>query len=154
MGRRKSSFINKSTATTYNLIYRPTEEDAQQPERLLVDAGRGVGVGRPDATAAAGAAEAADEERRYPPGHPLAWLEQEAGSCSMSEERRCVLQRMLHYLKNSLLGHAWTHSCLRKLSSVAQVWQVCGVAVEPVFLPAFEERGAMLAALASQSEPV
>ena len=93
MGRRRS-FIDKKSATTYNLIYRPTEEDAQQPERVLVDAGRGVGVGRPDASAAAGAAETlpADEERRYPPGHPLAWLEEEAGSHNLSEERRCVKQ--------------------------------------------------------------
>lgn len=95
MGRRRS-FIDKKNATTYNLIYRPTEEDAQQPERLLVDAERGVGVGRPDASAAAGAANEAlpADERRYPVGHPLAWLEEEAGGRNLSEERRCVVQRM------------------------------------------------------------
>ena len=95
MGRRRS-FVDKKNATTYNLIYRPTEEDAQQPERLLVDAERGVGVGRPDASAAAGAAEALPgDERRYPAGHPLAWLEEETGGRNLSEERRCVVKLSL-----------------------------------------------------------
>lgn len=76
MGKKKS-FIDKSKATTYNLLYRASEvnvngEDAG-PERELVDAARGVGIGRPDAEAAAAAAGSSNS--RYPPGHPLAWLE-------------------------------------------------------------------------------
>ena len=94
MGRRRP-FIDKKTSTTYNLIYRPTEEDAEQPERLLVEAERGVGIGRPDAAAAgAAASQDAGGERRYPPGHPLSWLEEEAaagGSDGLTEERRCEL---------------------------------------------------------------
>ncbi|KAK9846608.1 hypothetical protein WJX81_007566 [Elliptochloris bilobata] len=88
MGRRRP-FIDKKSSTTYNLIYRPTEEDAEQPERLLVDAGRGVGIGRPDAAAAgASVPPEADGERCYPLGHPLAWLDQDASSASLAEERR------------------------------------------------------------------
>lgn len=74
-GRNRKPFIDKSKATTYNLLYRASEvtvdgEDAG-PERELVDVSRGVGIGRPDAEAAATAADA-DGGRRYPPGHPLA----------------------------------------------------------------------------------
>jgi hypothetical protein len=86
MGRRKP-FVDKKTSHTYNLIFRPTEEDAQQPERVLVDAQRGIGIGRPDAAAANVSAPAAAEEsaaaggeRRYPPGHPLAWLEDDSAA--------------------------------------------------------------------------
>lgn len=37
MGRKKS-FIDKKKATTYNLIYRSTEDADDEPERMLVEA--------------------------------------------------------------------------------------------------------------------
>lgn len=88
MGKKKS-FINKKQSVTYNLVYGATEDTDDAPERVLVDAHKGVGIGRVDPEAAAAAAQsAAASGRRYPPNHPLAWLEDEASSGPMSEERR------------------------------------------------------------------
>ena len=69
-GRNRKPFIDKSKATTYNLLYRASEvavegEDVG-PERELVEASRGVGIGRPDAEAAADAGS----DGRLPPHHP------------------------------------------------------------------------------------
>lgn len=87
-GGKRKPFIEKSKATTYNLLYRASEvqvdgEDAG-PERELVEVSRGVGIGRPDAEAATGAAV---QGSRYPPGHPLSFL-QEPPPDNMSEQRR------------------------------------------------------------------
>jgi hypothetical protein len=76
-GRNRKPFIDKSKATTYNLLYRASEvtvdgEDAA-PERELVAASRGVGIGRPDAEAAA-AADVGDGSR-FPPHHPLSMFQ-------------------------------------------------------------------------------
>ncbi|PSC71647.1 LTV1-like protein isoform A [Micractinium conductrix] len=85
----KKKFIDKKSATTFSLVYRSTEDSDDRAERVLVDAQKGVGVGRPDAEVAARAADAAAAAgRRYPPGHPLAWLQEEQASAPMSEERR------------------------------------------------------------------
>lgn len=79
MGKnKKKPFIDKSKSTTYNLLYRASEvevdgEDAGS-ERVLVDAARGLGIGRVDEEAATAAA--ASSTSRYPPGHPL-----EVGAC-------------------------------------------------------------------------
>lgn len=54
MGRKR--FIDKKHATTYSLVYRSTEDPDAAPERVLVEAERGVGIGRPDL-------EAAEEQR-------------------------------------------------------------------------------------------
>lgn len=69
-GRNRKPFIDKSKATTYNLLYRASEvavegEDVG-PERELVEASRGVGIGRPDAEAAADAGSGG----RLLPHHP------------------------------------------------------------------------------------
>ncbi|KAL4443797.1 hypothetical protein ABPG75_011534 [Micractinium tetrahymenae] len=85
----KKKFIDKKHAVTYSLVYRSTEDVDDVPERLLVEADKGVGPGRVDAeVAAAAAAREAASGRRYPPGHPLAWLEDEAAAAPMSEARR------------------------------------------------------------------
>lgn len=88
----KKKFIDKKQATTYNLVFRSTEDADDVPDGLLVDAEKRLGYGRVDgdATAAAAAAnEAAGIARpRYPPGHPLAWLQEEAQQAPISEERR------------------------------------------------------------------
>ncbi len=52
MGKKKA-FIDKKNAVTYNLIYRSTEDADAGPERVLVEADKGVGIGRPDVEAAA-----------------------------------------------------------------------------------------------------
>lgn len=75
---KRKPFIDKKNATTYNLLYRASEvhvdgEDAG-PERELVDASRGVGIGRVDDAAAAATASMGGGGQ-YPPGHPLAWLQ-------------------------------------------------------------------------------
>ena len=88
-GRNRKPFIDKSKATTYNLLYRASEvtvegEDAS-PERELVEASRGVGIGRPDAEAAAAAN--ADGGGRYPPNHPLSMFQ--VFYCSIATSRAC-----------------------------------------------------------------
>ncbi len=74
MGRQRKPFIDKKSSTTYNLIYRASEvpvdgEEAEQPQRQLVDTRLGIGIGRPDedsvSAAQAGQADA----------HPMAWLQ-------------------------------------------------------------------------------
>lgn len=55
----KKKFIDKKSATTFSLVYRSTEDSDDRAERVLVDAQKGVGVGRPDAEVAARAADAA-----------------------------------------------------------------------------------------------
>lgn len=72
MGKKKA-FIDKKHAVTYNLIYRSTEdaEDAP-PERVLADPR--VGIGRPDAEAAAQQAAAHAAEGRRWAGLLRRWL--------------------------------------------------------------------------------
>lgn len=82
MGKKKQ-FIDKKSAQTYNLIYSNAEDGDTQPERTL--ATNNIGFGRPDSTA--------DDippssSSRYPPGHPLAWLEQTESQPPISEARR------------------------------------------------------------------
>ncbi len=55
MGKKKS-FIDKRSAVTYSLIYRSTEDADAEPERVLVEADKGVGIGKPDLEVAAHAA--------------------------------------------------------------------------------------------------
>ena len=74
MGRARKPFIDKKNSTTYNLIYRAGEvevdgEVAEQPQRQLVDARLGIGIGRPDEESVTAA------QSRQPDGHPLLWLE-------------------------------------------------------------------------------
>ena len=86
----KKKFIDKKNATTYSLVFRSTEDVDDVPERVLVDADKRLGPGRVDAGVAAAAAaadEAAAAGRRFPPGHPLAWLHEEP-QAPVSEERR------------------------------------------------------------------
>ena len=45
----KKKFIEKKNAVTYSLVYRSTQDVDDQPERMLVEADKGVGVGRVDA---------------------------------------------------------------------------------------------------------
>ncbi|PRW56768.1 LTV1-like protein [Chlorella sorokiniana] len=85
----KKKFIDKKNATTYNLVFRSTEDVDDVPERVLIDADKRLGVGRVDTSAAAAAHDAAAAAgRRYPPGHPLAWLEEEAQQAPLGEGRR------------------------------------------------------------------
>ncbi|RMZ53463.1 hypothetical protein APUTEX25_003285, partial [Auxenochlorella protothecoides] len=93
MGRPRKPFIDKKNSTTYNLIHRNTDagEVVDASGRVFVDAGKGVGLGRVDEEAAAAArAASGTANRRYPPGHPLAWLEaEESGpSSSLTPARR------------------------------------------------------------------
>ena len=74
MGRARKPFIDKKRSTTYNLIYRAGEievdgEEPQQPQRQLVDARLGIGIGRPDEESVSAA------QSRQPDAHPLLWLE-------------------------------------------------------------------------------
>ncbi len=123
MGRRKP-FVDKKTSHTYNLIFRPTEEDAQQPERVLVDAQRGIGIGRPDAAAADASAPAAAEqsaaaggERRYPPGHPLAWLEDESAASkapgAVPARARACTEQIPARIQHGNLGCLHEHTALQ-----------------------------------------
>ena len=89
MGRRKP-FVDKKKSTTYNVIYREAaQEDETAEQREWVEKEKGVGVGRPDMDLLE---ERHHQEslqgRRYPPGHPLSWLEEEEGQETLSEERR------------------------------------------------------------------
>ena len=89
MGRRKP-FVDKKKSTTYNVIYREAaQEDETAEEREWVEKEKGVGVGRPDMDLLE---ERHHQEslqgRRYPPGHPLSWLEEEEGQEALSEDRR------------------------------------------------------------------
>jgi hypothetical protein len=86
----KKKFIEKRSSVTYNLVFRNTDDVDELPQRLLVDAEKGVGVGRVDpAVAEATAAAIAASGRRYAPGHPLAWMEEEEATTGpMSDERR------------------------------------------------------------------
>lgn len=63
MGKKK--FIDKKRATTYSLVFRSAEDGVDAgPVRQLVDASKPIGVGgRLSGTS------------RYPPGHPLSFLE-------------------------------------------------------------------------------
>jgi hypothetical protein len=67
MGKKKA-FVDKKKSVTYNLIYRNGEDvnGLGEPDRLLVEADRRVGIGRPDPEAAAAAAPASNP--RYPAG--------------------------------------------------------------------------------------
>ena len=74
MGRARKPFIDKKRSTTYNLIYRAGEvevdgEEAEQPQRQLVDARLGIGIGRPDEESVSAA------QSRQLDAHPLLWLE-------------------------------------------------------------------------------
>lgn len=75
----KKSFIDKKNSTTYNLIYRASEvpvdgEEDAEPERQLVDARLGIGIGRVDDDAVSSATNN-QEGFRFGPNHPLAWLQ-------------------------------------------------------------------------------
>lgn len=78
----KKKFIDKKNSVTYNLVFRSTEDANDAPERVL-DAQRSAAE-----TEAAAIARHEASGRRYPPGHPLAWMEEEAQQGEMSEERR------------------------------------------------------------------
>ena len=74
MGRQRKPFIDKKQATTYNLIYRASEvaidgEEAEEPQRQLVDARLGIGIGRPDEDSVS-AAQAGPSD-----AHPMSWLQ-------------------------------------------------------------------------------
>ncbi len=62
MGKKK--FIDKRNSVTYSLVFRSTEDADDVPERVLVDAEKGVGLGKVDAGLAAVAAEASALNRR------------------------------------------------------------------------------------------
>ena len=95
MGKKKP-FIDKKKSTTYNLVYRSTEDADDAPERVFVETERQVGVGRPVEASETDAKELRDQAkiqngeslRKYPPGHPLSWLEEEAVMEEISEQRR------------------------------------------------------------------
>ena len=94
MGRRRA-FIDKKRATTYSLIYAGEGGAAgaggAPEERLLVDAARKVGVGRPDSEAVARARQG-EPPGTYPPGHPLEWLDAEPGEALSPERRQELLE--------------------------------------------------------------
>ena len=86
MGKKKP-FIDKKNATTYSLVYRSTEDADEAPEDSLVDqaAVSETQQGR-NADSLSGQGENAG--LRYPPGHPLAWLEEDESVEEMSGTRR------------------------------------------------------------------
>ncbi|KAK9819819.1 hypothetical protein WJX72_002761 [[Myrmecia] bisecta] len=86
MVRKRTPFIDKSRATSYTLVYRSTDDADNLPERQLIETDKHIGIGRPDVEAAAAAAAHAPA-RKYPPGHPLSWLEDEVQD-NVSEARR------------------------------------------------------------------
>ena len=74
MVRQRKSFIDKKSSTTYNLIYRASEvpidgEEAEEPQRQLVDSRLGIGVGRPDEDTVSAALDGQTD------AHPMAWLQ-------------------------------------------------------------------------------
>jgi protein LTV1 len=84
----KKPFIDKKKSVTYSLVYRSTEDADAPPERTLMEAGRGdAAAGQPDVKVAAEAHQAATT-RKYPPGHPLAWIEDQELQGEMTDERR------------------------------------------------------------------
>ena len=87
MGKKK--FIDKKRSVTYSLIFRSTEDADDTPERTLMEASRGAGtISGPDVDAATDKHQVDTTNRRYPPGHPLAWLEEEHLKGDISNERR------------------------------------------------------------------
>lgn len=85
----KKKFIDKKKSVTYSLVYRSTEDADALPERTLMEAGRGgAAAGQPDVEAVAEAHQTAVATRRYPPGHPLAWIEDQELQGEMTDERR------------------------------------------------------------------
>jgi len=80
----KKKFIDKKKSVTYNLVYRSTEDADDTPKRVLIESDRPAEA--IDVEAAADARQ--DSRRRYPPGHPLAWLEDEEQQDEMSDARR------------------------------------------------------------------
>lgn len=70
---RRKPFIDKKNSTTYNLLYRAKEIDVHGEEngaeRELVDASKATGLGSDVDPSMAGGSG------RFPPGHPLAWLQ-------------------------------------------------------------------------------
>ena len=71
----KKKFIEKKNAVTYSLVYRSTEDVDDVPERMLVEADKGVGVGKVDAGVAQAGQDAAAGARRWgqpPPPLPAA----------------------------------------------------------------------------------
>lgn len=84
----KKKFIDKKSAVTYSLVYRSTEDADDQPERVLLEAAGGV-HGEEEALPEAVSLSAEQPTgRRYPPGHPLAWLEAEEAQEAIPEGRR------------------------------------------------------------------
>jgi protein LTV1 len=78
----KKKFIDKKNAVTYNLVFRSTEDGDNAPSRTLAEAGGA------ELDGAAPAARPAAPAGRYPPGHPLAWLEAERNQEDIPEGRR------------------------------------------------------------------
>jgi hypothetical protein len=107
MVRQRKPFIDKKRATTYSLIYRPTEDSDALPERMLVESGGTLEQQQPEA----GTSSSGGGQRRLPPGHPLAWLqEEEQGKEELSDARRKELIELgfpddgYDYLKHMRLG--------------------------------------------------
>ena len=67
----KKKFIEKKNAVTYSLVYRSTEDVDDVPERMLVEADKGVGVGKVDAGVAQAGQDAAAGARRWGQPPPL-----------------------------------------------------------------------------------
>lgn len=144
----KKQFIDKKKSVTYNLVFRSTEDADAAPARMLAEAGV-VGMGRVDEEAVLDSQPGDALERRYPPGHPLAWLEAEQSQEAMTEERRRELVEFgfpddgYDYLRHMrTLGHG--AASLEGLRAPAVAAGTSGSGVAPdasplgpsVFLPA------------------
>lgn len=89
MGRRKG-FFTKDNSVTYSLI-DTSAPAGEQPQRLWIEKSRGVGVGRPDPAFEAEGPHESIKEGRWPPGHPLALLDEVQVSELSAEQRREIV---------------------------------------------------------------
>jgi hypothetical protein len=97
----KKKFIEKKNAVTYSLVYRSTEDVDDVPERMLVEADKGVGVGKVDAGVAQPGQDAAAGARRWgqppppPPLPPAALPAAATPACSWAAACMCVARLCL-----------------------------------------------------------
>ena len=95
----KKKFIEKKNAVTYSLVYRSTEDVDDVPERMLVEADKGVGVGKVDAGVAQAGQDAAAGARRWgqppPPLPPAALPAAATPACSWAAACMCVARLCL-----------------------------------------------------------
>lgn len=82
------------------------------PQREWVESSRKVGIGKPDLERVLEERSRTDAGPRYPPGHPLSWLQSDPPQAPLGEDRRREIISLgfpddgYDYLKHIRQGHA------------------------------------------------